>query len=60
MNVISLRNQQRDFFFNITGNKKKIKSFPSSLDSKRDFAEFLLTEEGRLVTRELNKAMKEG
>jgi hypothetical protein len=60
LGVLSLRNQNRDFYFNITGNKKKIKSFPSSLDVKKDFAEFLLTEEGRVVSRELNKGLKEG
>jgi len=56
--LLSLRNKNRDVYFNLEGNKKKMLTVPYGEDSQSAVLSYLITEEGEEVLKILGNKLK--
>jgi hypothetical protein len=56
--LLSLRNKNRDVYFNLEGNKKKMLTVPYGEDSQSAVISYLITEEGEEVLKILGNKLK--
>ena len=56
--LLSLRNKNRDVYFNLEGNKKKMLTVPYGEDSQSAVLSYLITEEGEEILKILGNKLK--